>query len=103
MRTLAIVLVLGCVAVGTFGAVRGVSAQEPGIEVEDARTALETAGVPLLNSPASQPIPPAEPGPAAAPRAIPVDLPIPDPTDWNPNPTDWIPGGLNPLNWAGTS
>jgi len=45
--------------------------------------------------------PPAQPGADAPPQAIPVDLPIPDPTDWIPNPTDWIPGGLNPLNWAG--
>ncbi len=101
MRTLAIVLVLGCVAVGTFGAVRGVAAQEPSTEVDDARTDLGTAGIPLLNSPPSTQPPPAQPAPGASPQAIPVDLPIPDPTDWIPNPTDWIPGGLNPLNWAG--
>lgn len=76
------------------------NAQEPPDSVDETRTELSSSGIPLLNLPASHP-PPAQPGPEAPPQAIPVDLPIPDPTDWIPNPTDWIPGGLNPLNWAG--
>ena len=79
-------------------------AQEPPDSADETRTQLTTAGIPLLNSPPPVPSPsalPAQPGPEAPPQAIPVDLPIPDPTDWIPNPTDWIPGGLNPLNWAG--
>lgn len=79
-------------------------AQEPPDSADETRTQLTTAGIPLLNSPPSAPspsAPPAQPGPDAPPQAIPVDLPIPDPTEWIPNPTDWIPGGLNPLNWAG--
>jgi hypothetical protein len=64
---------------------------------------LGSAGVPLVSGSevTEQVTPPAQPAPDGPPQAIPVDLPIPDPTDWIPNPTDWIPGGLNPLNWAG--
>lgn len=80
-------------------------AEEPPNSTEETRTQLRTAGIPLLNSPpapsASASAPPAQPAPGAPPQGIPVDLPIPDPTDWIPDPTDWIPGGLNPLNWAG--
>ena len=77
------------------------SAQEPPDEPRETAESLRSAGIPLLNSlPSTQP-PPAQPAPGGQPQAIPVDLPILDPTDWIPNPTDWIPGGLNPLNWAG--
>ncbi|MBN9493985.1 type IV secretion system protein [bacterium] len=79
-------------------------AQEPEDTIDSTRDELATAGVPLLNSPLAPIEPQAAPGqadPDGQPQAIPVDLPIPDPTDWIPNPTDWIPGGLNPLNWAG--
>jgi hypothetical protein len=82
-----------------------VSAQEPPDEPREIAESLRSAGIPLLNSPpapSTQP-PPAQPGREAPPQAIPVDLPIPDPTDWIPNPTDWIPGGLNPLTGPGTS
>lgn len=78
-----------------------VSAQEPPDESRETAESLRSAGIPLLNSPPSTQPPMAQPTPDAQPQAIPVDLPIPDPTDWIPNPTDWIPGGLNPLNWAG--
>ena len=80
------------------------SAQEADSAVDEAAGSLRSAGVPLLNSPPpaqSVSAPPVQPDPDGQPQAIPVDLPIPDPTDWIPNPTDWIPGGLNPLNWAG--
>lgn len=78
-------------------------AQQPPEADATARDSLRAAGVPLLNSPPApeSQTPPGQAGPDGQPQAIPVDLPIPDPTDWIPNPTDWIPGGLNPLNWAG--
>ncbi len=79
-------------------------AQEPDDTVDSTREELATAGIPLLNTQpafAQQELPAEQPAPDGPPQAIPVDLPIPDPTDWIPNPTDWIPGGLNPLNWAG--
>jgi len=77
-------------------------AQEPD-GLAQTRREFGSAGVPLVtgSEATEQVTPPAQPAPDAPPQAIPVDLPIPDPTDWIPNPTDWIPGGLNPLNWAG--
>jgi len=93
------VLALGLASTLLFGTIAA-TAQE----ADDTLGELSSAGIPLLNSPpapSTQPQPPTQPGPEAPPQAIPVDLPIPDPTDWIPNPTDWIPGGLNPLNWAG--
>jgi hypothetical protein len=79
-------------------------ADEPPGAGDNALNSLRSAGIPLLNTPpptVQQQTPPDQPSPGDQPQAIPVDLPIPDPTDWIPNPIDWIPGGLNPLNWAG--
>lgn len=103
MRALAMtVSVAALLAITAFLHVTTAFAQEPSDTAEETRTQLSSAGVPLLNS---RPVPPsalpAQPGADPPSQAIPVDLPIPDPTDWIPNPTDWIPGGLNPLNWAG--
>lgn len=96
---LAVYAVLSCSGFG-----ESALAQESELDPRVARNALRSAGVPLLE-PASvtgqAQAPPAQQPPPAQPQTIPVDLPIPDPTDWIPNPTDWIPGGLNPLNWAG--
>lgn len=96
--------ILAALALGLASALVFGPAAATAQEADDTLSQLSSAGVPLLNSPpaaSTQSQPPAEPGPDAPPQAIPVDLPIPDPTDWIPHPTDWIPGGLNPLNWAG--
>ncbi len=93
--------ILAALAVGLAGALVFGTTSATAQEADGTQAELSSAGIPLLNSPPASPIPPAQTGPDAAPQAIPVDLPIPDPTDWIPNPTDWIPGGLNPLNWAG--
>lgn len=96
--------ILAALALGLASALVFGAASATAQDADDTLGELSSAGIPLLNSPpapSTQPQPPAQPAPGDQPQAIPVDLPIPDPTDWIPNPTDWIPGGLNPLNWAG--
>ena len=101
MRTFVLATSLAVAIVCVLASTGSAAAQVPPDSAEDTRGELSSAGIPLLNSPPASQTPPAQPGPGGQPQAIPVDLPIPDPTDWIPNPTDWIPGGLNPLNWAG--
>ncbi len=97
-------LIFAALALGLFGALVVGVATATAQEADGTLDELSSAGIPLLNSPPApvqQQVPPGQPGPDGQPPPdTPVDLPIPDPTDWIPNPLDWLPGGLNPVNWA---
>ncbi|NJD65675.1 MAG: hypothetical protein FIB00_10595 [Chloroflexi bacterium] len=98
------ILILAALALGLAGALVVGATSAIAQEADDSSSSVSSAGIPLLNSPPApvqQQVPPGQPGPDGQPPPdTPVDLPIPDPTDWIPNPLDWLPGGLNPVNWA---